>query len=466
MTLTSTPSMIDMPIDNLEYTGQRVIVRENEEALIGAVMRGGNAVYEKVREIVSPEMFGNFSLGDVWSAIEKIHENGMTIDTITVGDELERSLKISEVSNGPRSGRGYLSDLRTMGDPRGAESYAENVQDYFIKKRLEDYGKKMIVWSANGRRARDIILDVNKLLGEIVVYSGKANEHVWDIKEAVGVAYDETDEASRGVVKTVKTGIDDLDKILNGGMRKTHLIIGAARPGQGKTGLLVTVTLNAARAGKRSLVFSLEMSATELAHRYLSQLSEIPVDRLISGKLTEKEWPVYTNAVEELASLPITIIDLPAMRIGQVRQMARREMAKQKVDMICFDYIQLGEPDRNSERRQIDVGQVSRGLKALAKELDVPVFSLAQLSRELEKRADKRPMLSDLREAGDLEQDADVVIFIYRPDQYEQNSDKQNTAELIIAKHRNGNVGSVDTIFRKTLTRFENAVTKYFKPNE
>lgn len=457
---------MDMQVASLEYTGVRVVVRENEEALIGSVLRGGLPVFERVREIVKPEMFGNFSYGHVWSAIEKLHENGMTIDTITVGDELERSMKLSDVSNGHRSGRGLLTDLRQMGDPRGAESYAENVQDYFFKKKLEEYGKRMVVWSANGRRSADIIKDIDKLLSDIVLYSGKAVDHVWDIKDAVGIAYDETDEASKGKVKTVQTGIMELDTILNGGMRKGQLIIEAARPGQGKTGLLVTITLNAARKGKRSLIFSLEMTATELAHRYLSQLSEIPVDRLMSGKLTELEWPKYTNAVEELAALPITIIDLPAMRIGNVRQMARREMSKNKFDLICFDYIQLGEPDKNSERRQIDVGQVSRGLKALAKELDVPVLGAAQLSRALEQRADKRPMLSDLREAGDLEQDADTVIFIYRPDQYQPDTDKINTAELIIAKQRNGRVGSVDTIFRPTFTRFEDATSKVFRPND
>jgi len=456
----------DMQVASLEFTGVRVVVRENEEALIGAVLRGGMPVYERVKEIVKPEMFGNFSYGDVWSAIERLHENGLTIDTITVGDELERAMKLTNVSNGHRSGRGLLTDLRQTGDPRGAESYAENVQDYFFKKKLEEYGKRMVVWSANGRRSSDIIKDIDKLLSEIVLFSGKSVDHVWDIKDAVNVAYDETDEASRGVVKTVQTGITDLDIMLNGGLRRGQLVIGAARPGQGKTGLLVTVTLNAARKGKRSLVYSLEMTATELAHRYLSQLSGIPVDRLISGKLLEKEWPIYTNAVEELASLPITIIDLPAMRIGNVRQMARRQMSKNKFDLLCFDYVQLGEPDKNSERRQIDVGQVSRGLKALAKELDVPVFTAAQLSRALEQRADKRPMLSDLREAGDLEQDADVVIFIYRPDQYQPDTDKINTAELIIAKQRNGRVGSVDTIFRPTFTRFEDATSKVFRPND
>lgn len=458
---------IEMQVASMEYAGPRVVVRENEEGLIGGVLRGGTPVFERVREIVKPEMFGNISYGEVWNACEKLHEQGMSIDTITVGDELERVLKLDEVSDGHKFGRSLLADLRMTGDPRSVESYAENVQDYFIKKKLEEYGKRMIVWSANGRRSSDIMRDIDKLMSEIVLYSGKAVEHVWSMSEAVSVAYDETGDAAEGKVRSVKTGMVDLDRVLNGGLRNGHLIIVAARPGQGKTGFLVTASLNAARREKkRVLFFSLEMTATELAHRLLSQISEIPVDRLISGKLTEAEWPVYTNAVEELASLPITIIDLPAMKIGNVRQMARREMSKNKFDLIAFDYVQLGEPDKPGERRQVDVGKVSRGLKALAKELDVPVLTAAQLSRGLEQRTDKRPMLSDLREAGDLEQDADEVMFVYRPDQYEKDSDKHNTAEIIVAKHRNGQIGSVEMIFRAALTKFESAISKYFSPNE
>lgn len=457
----------DMQVASLEYTGTRVIVRENEEALIGAVLRGGTPVYERVKDIIKPEMFGNLSYGLVWNAIEKLNEQGMTIDTITIGDEIERANKLNEVGTGARQGRAVLTDLRQTGDPRGVESYAENVQDYYVKKMLEDWGKKIVVWSANGRRAKDIIRDVNKGFGQIVVYSSEAVEHVWDMKQAVSVAYDETGAASEGKLKIVKTGLMDLDRILNGGLYKTNLYVGAARPGQGKTGLMVTIALhNARREGKRVLIFSLEMSAVQLTHRFLSQITGIPVDCLISGRLKENEWPIYTNAVEELSTLPITVIDMAAMKIGNVRQLARQEMVKNPYDLLCFDYIQLGEPDSKGERRQVDVGQVSRGLKAIAKEMDVPVFAAAQLNRAMEQRADKRPVLSDLREAGDIENDADAVIFIYRPDQYEKDSDKQNAAELIVAKHRNGAVGTVDSIFRAPMTKFENAFSERFAPNE
>lgn len=466
--MTTLDNKYEAQVNAIDYTGQRVIIRDSEEGVIGSVLRGGLPVYQRVKDIIRPEMFGNNSNGEIWNAIEKLFERGLGIDTITVGDELERELKLDSVSNGQRVGRALLSDLRAMGDPRNVESYAENVQDYHVKKLLEDYGKKMIVWSANGRRSGDIMRDVNKLLGEIVLYSGKAQDHIYDISKSVSQAYDETYEASQGKVKRYPTGLVDLDKMLNKGFKGGNFIIAAARPGQGKTGLLVTVTLNAMKANKKTLFFSLEMTAGELTHRLLAQQSGIPVDRLISGDLKQDEWPVYTQAVEYLSSLKeyLTIIDLPALKIGNIRQLARREFIKNKYDGIILDYVQLGEPDRQTEKRQLDLGQVSRGLKQLAKELDVPVFTAAQLSRAVEQRTDKRPMLSDLREAGDLEQDADIVMFIYRPDQYEKETDKQGTAEIIIAKHRNGQVGSVETVFRPSLTKFENATSKIFSPNK
>lgn len=449
---------IERQVNELEFTGKRVVIRDSEEALIGSVLRGGLPVYQRVKEIVNPEMFGNLSYGEVWNAIEKLYEAGLGIDTITVGDQLEREYKLEEVSNGIRSGRSVLSDLRMMGDPRNAESYAENVQDYHIKKKLEEYGKKMVVWSANGRRSQDIMQDVNKLLGEIVLYSSKAQDHITDISKAVSDAWDETDSASRGLIRRVPSGLVDLDKIMNGGYTGGQLVIKAARPGQGKTALLLTETLNMMRDGRRVLFFSLEMTSREIAHRLLSQLSGIPVDRLQAGKLKEQEWATYTNAVEELSAMKdmLTIIDLPAMKIGNIRQLSRREMAKNKYHAIMIDYIQLAEADDKKERRQLEIGQVSRGLKALAKELDVPIISAAQLSRAVEQRADKTPILADLREAGDLEQDADIVMFIYRED--------MDTPEgkLIVAKHRNGQTTSIPVIFKKELTRFENAVM--FRP--
>jgi replicative DNA helicase len=407
-------------------------------------------------------MFGNVSYGEIWNAVEKLFERGLAIDTITVGDELERGYKLDSVSNGARAGRALLSDLRSNGDPRNAESYAENIQDYHVKKMLEDYGKRMVVWSANGRRSADIMQDVNKLLGEIVLYSGQAQNHIYDIAQAVSGAYDDTTAASQGMIRRVQSGLVDLDRLLNGGYVGGDFIIKAARPGQGKTALLLTETLNMMREGSGVLFFSLEMSAKQIANRLLSQMSGIDSGRIQAGKLRPEEWAVYTNAVDELSSMRdlLTVIDLSAIRSGNIRQIVRREMARKKYRTIMVDYLQLATADGKTENRQVEVSQISRGLKALAREMDVPVIAAAQLSRAIEQRTNKRPMLSDLRESGSLEQDADIVMFIHRDEEVKESP----VNEIIVAKQRNGAVGDIPVTFKKEITRFESAAM--FSPNK
>jgi replicative DNA helicase len=447
---------IDYQVGSLEANAKRVIMRDNEEGLIGAVLRGGMPVYQRVKDIVKPVMFGNVSYGEIWNAVEKLFERGMAIDTITVGDELERAYKLDSVSNGARAGRELLADLRAMGDPRNAESYAENVNDYHAKRILEDAGKRMVVWSVNGRRAADIMSDVSNLMGEIILYSSRAQDHVYDIAQAASAAYDETDAASKGMIRRVPSGYVDLDRMLNDGYTGGDLIILAARPGQGKTALLLSQVKNMMQEGKSVLFFSLEMTAKQIAQRLLSQISKVDLSRILRGKMTTDEWGRYNDAIDQVANMRhlLTIIDLPAVKIGNLRQLVRKEFAKKKYSIVMVDYIQLAEADEKKERRQLEVGQVSRGLKALAKEMDCPFLCAAQLSRTVETRTNKTPILSDLREAGDLEQDADIVMFIYKP---EEGTGKEESylTEIITAKHRNGSVGKTDLTYIPKFTRFE-----------
>lgn len=454
-------NQLDRQVAELDFNGKRVIVRDNEEAVIGGVLRGGLAVYQRVREILKPEMFGNVSYGEIWNSIEKLYERGLSIDTITVGDELERAYKLDAVSNGARLGRALLSDLRNEGDPRNVESYAENIQDYHVKKQLEELGKKMVVWSANGRRAADIMNDVNAEFNGISLYSSGAQDYIMDISQAVSLAYDETDAASRGMIRRTQTGLPLLDAMLNTGLTGGQLAIVAGRPGQGKTALLLTMALNMMRNGQAVLLFSLEMTSREIAHRLLAQMSGVDVGRIQSGKLQEHEWGLYTNAVDELAAMRdlLTIIDLPTVKIGNIRQLVRREMAKKKYRAVMLDYIQLADGDDKKKERHLEVGQVSRGLKALAKEQDIPIIAAAQLSRAVEQRTNKRPILADLRESGSLEQDSDVVIFIYDKDEDDRTS-VDRACELIVSKNRSGKVGDVLAIFKKSITRFESGTMR------
>ncbi|HJZ11633.1 MAG TPA: replicative DNA helicase, partial [Acidobacteriota bacterium] len=233
------------------------------------------------------------------------------------------------------------------------------------------------------------------------------------------------------------------------------------------TGFLLSVAKNAALTHKKKVaIFSLEMSNEQVVQRLIAQETGIDSQRLRSGKLTEQEWPLFTHAIEVFSDTRIFLDDTPAITPLQLRTKCRRLHMEYGLDLVLVDYLQLMGGEQRNDNRVQEVSYISRNLKILARELNVPVLTAAQLSRAVEQRTDKRPVLSDLRESGSLEQDSDIVMFIYRPDQYEKDTVKQNVAEIIVAKHRNGPVGSVELIFRSSLAKFENAATKIFKPNE
>jgi len=230
----------------------------------------------------------------------------------------------------------------------------------------------------------------------------------------------------------------------------------------GKTGLVLSIAKNAAQIHKKHVaVFSLEMSNEQLVQRLISQETGIDSQRLRTGKLAEEEWPLFTHAIEVLADTRIFLDDTPAITPLQLRTKCRRLHMEYRLDLVIVDYLQLMSSGSRSENRVQEVSYISRNLKILARELNVPVVAAAQLSRAVEQRTDKRPVLSDLRESGSLEQDADIVMFIYRPEVYDDDPSKENIAEIIVAKHRNGPVGNVQLIFRKKLAKFENATTRH-----
>lgn len=431
--------------------------RENESGLIGAIMRDPYK-YELVREMVSSKDFSWDCYGWCWEAFERLHNEGLHIDQITVGDQLERVGQLKEFQldeNKVFSGRNALSKLRDQGSPEAVETYAANVLDYSAKRELQQLSSLMATWSANRRRATDIVSDITEKLNKVRTYDSKSAKHTQKLGEAVSDAYDHTDAAARGQIQFVMTDFIDLDKML-GGLSAPDLLIIAGRPGQGKTGFLVSVAKNVAKQKKRVAFFSLEMKNNQIAMRLLSQESGVSYDKQKSGKLTELDWPKYTQAVETLADFenyPIFINDLPSIKPSQIR---RELMRIGGADLVIVDYIGLADSDGKYDSRALEVSAITKSLKSICKEFDVPMLAAAQLSRAMEQRQNKRPILSDLKESGGLEENADVVMFIYRPDQYEENSTKQNIAEIIVAKHRNGPVGSVELIYMPEKTRFDN----------
>jgi replicative DNA helicase len=305
---------------------------------------------------------------------------------------------------------------------------------------------KIAMWSSNGRTASAIISDVENEFSKMVLHSGKAMSHTMGMDVAVAQALDATEKASKGD-RALKTGLVDLDKLI--GIQKQELIVLAARPGMGKTALLCTILLNAADIGKHGLLFSIEMSGVSITQRFISQLSGISAFRIMNGNIHEEEQEKYQQAADMVSGLPITVCDLPAIRIGQIRSEAR----KHKADFIALDYVQLANADQKNDRRDLDIGEVTRGLKALAKELDIPILAAAQLNRAVEARGEKKPVLSDLRESGNIEQDADQVLFLYKKSEIDP-------MEIIIAKHRNGPTGTVITYFNQETMRFGDSTTR------
>jgi replicative DNA helicase len=432
--------------------------RENELGLVGAILRDPYK-YEMVRELVSPIDFDWHCYGWVWEAFEKLHNQGLTIDQVTVGDELDRAGKLHEFQldeNRVFTGRNALSKMRESGNPAAVESYANNVLDYSAKRELQKLSGQMATWSTNGRRATDIISDVIEKMNKIRTFEGKSAKHTQKLGEAVSAAYDHTDAAARGEIQFVMTDFIDLDKML-GGMSPPDLLVIAGRPGQGKTGFLVSVALNVAKQKKRVAFFSLEMKNTQIAMRLLSQMSGVSYDKQKSGKLAESDWSKYTNAVEHLSdfeSYPIYINDLPSIKPSQIR---RELMRIGGADLVIVDYIGLADSDGKYDTRALEVAAITKSLKAICKEFDIPMLAAAQLSRAVEQRQNKKPILSDLKESGGLEENADIVMFIYRPDE------ESNNTEIIVAKHRNGPVGKIDLVYIPEKTRFENAVATIHK---
>lgn len=425
-----------------------------ERATLGAVMRGGRTAYEKAAEILTGQDFYVHRFRFIWDAFASLAEQGLSIDTISAGDELARAGKLEEIG-----GRNFLADLRTEGDPRNIETYAANVQDYSVKRDILRIASEGAAASLNGKRAADIMGDMTRRLAGLSIH--QQDENTVDIAAAVVEAYEWTDRASRGEIPGVKTGFVDLDKIL-GSLIAGNFYIVAGRPGTGKTALMVTIAYRAAKEGKRVAFFSLEMSRLQIAQRFIAIESGIDLHRIIKGEIQEHEWPILAHANEAVSALPITINDWSGVNISGIRRIARRINAANKIDLLIVDYLQLMDGEGKKNNRQEEVSAISRGLKNLAGELKVPLLAGAQLNRNLEARADKRPQLSDLRESGSLEQDAYAVMFLYRDD----DPQKANITELAVAKHRNGPTGRADLLFRAPIAKFESVTSRTVQLND
>jgi replicative DNA helicase len=430
--------------------------REAEEAVVGAVLINPEVYYD-LAQFLQPEDFYIHRHRWIWDAFTRLHEKRTPVDFLTVTEELENAGQLAEIG-----GPAYLTALvNQVPTSLHAEAYGRMVEAASIRRRMLTAANQIATLAYNeGETVENVMEEAEKSVFNIS--ERRLKKDLQPISAVLSDYYDRIDELAKRPEEIfgVPTGFIDLDRMLTG-MQQSDLLIIAGRPGQGKSGFLLSVAKNAALIHKKHVaIFSLEMSNEQVVQRLLSQETGIDSQRLRNGKLQEDEWPKLTHAIEVFGDTHIYLDDTPGITPLALRTKCRRLQMEYGIDLIILDYIQLMGGDTRTDNRVQEVSYISRNLKILARELNVPVLAAAQLSRAVEQRTDKRPVLSDLRESGSLEQDADVVMFIYRPDQYEKDTQKQNVAEIIVAKHRNGPTGSVELVFMNHLARFVDAATR------
>jgi replicative DNA helicase len=424
--------------------------REAEEAVLGSLLIDPDAII-RVATFLAPEDFYLERHAWIYEAIRDLHERREPADMVTLTDEMERRGQLNEIG-----GSAYLSGLiNATPTSIHVEYYARIIERTAVLRRLIDAaGKIARLAYQDTEEVAEVVDRAEELI--FAVTSRQADRDLRHIRQALDKYYDRIEylHQHRGEVIGVPTGLTDLDKLL-GGLQRSDMVVMAGRPGMGKTSLALSIALQAARRlHKRIALFSLEMSDEQLVQRLISAETGIDSQRLRLGDIKEDEWPTFIQATNLLAGTSVFIDDTPAISVLELRTKARRLHAEHGLDLLIVDYLQLMRGDSRSENRQQEISYISRSIKALARELNIPILALSQLSRQVESRHDKRPMLSDLRESGSIEQDADVVLFIYRDDVYNPDSEFPNIAEIIVSKHRSGPTGIFSVYFKKHLAQF------------
>jgi replicative DNA helicase len=431
--------------------------REAEEAVLGAVLINPEAYYD-VAQFLQADDFYIHRHRWIWETYVRLHDRRNPIDILTVTEELDQMGQLAEVG-----GAAYLTVLiNNVPTSLHAEAYGRLVEQSSIRRRMLNAANEIAKLAYQEETGVEVIMDEAEK-AVFGVSERRMTRDVQSIRQVLSEYYDRIDQlSSRGEdVLGVPTGFIDLDRLL-GGLQKSDLLIIAGRPGSGKTAFMLSAAKNAAQKYKQHVaIFSLEMSNEQLAQRLIAQETGIDSQRLRKGELAEEEWPTFTHAIEVLSDSIIFLDDTPFLTPLQLRTKCRRLHMEYQIDLILVDYLQLMSSGIRSDNRVQEVSYISRNLKMLARELNVPVLAAAQLSRAIEQRTDKEPQLSDLRESGSLEQDSDIVMFIHRPELYEQDTLKKNIAQIKVAKHRNGPIGTIELVFRKSIAKFENAATRY-----
>ncbi|WP_422124668.1 replicative DNA helicase [Planococcus sp. X10-3] len=425
--------------------------QEAEQSVLGAIFLEPQSLIS-VAEIVMPEDFYRIAHQKIFQTMINLSDRGKAIDVVTVTEELSAKKELEDVG-----GLSYLTEIaNAVPTAANVGHYAHIVEEKALLRRLIRVATSIV---EDGFTRED---EVEALLAEaekkmMEVSSRKNAGDFIHIKDVLVKTYDNIEllHTRKGDVTGIPTGFKDLDKI-TAGFQRNDLIIVAARPSVGKTAFALNVAQNVAtKTDENVAIFSLEMGAEQLVMRMLCAEGNIDAQVLRTGALQNEDWRKLTMAMGSLSNAGIFIDDTPGIRVNDIRAKCRRLKQEYGLGMIMIDYLQLiAGPGKSGENRQQEVSDISRSLKGLARELEVPVIALSQLSRGVEQRQDKRPMMSDLRESGSIEQDADIVSFLYREDYYDKETEDQNMIEIIVAKQRNGPTGTVKLAFVKEYNKF------------
>lgn len=423
-----------------------------EQSVLGAMILDKEAILDIVELIKADDFYRN-AHQVVFEAIMSLYERNEPVDMVTLGDELTRMDALNDIG-----GIEYLNDLTTAGIiTTNAKYYAKIIEEKSMLRRLIHASAEILDLGYSTEKAESVLEIAEKSIFDIS--QKKARDGFASIKDILVETYEEIEKAYEqvGSITGLSTGFRDLD-FKTSGLQKSDLVLVAARPSMGKTAFSLNLCQNVATQndGASVAIFSLEMSKAQLVQRMLATQAGVGLGKIRNGDLETEDWAKLASASAPLSKAKIFIDDTPGITVMEMRAKCRRLKMEQGLDMIMIDYLQLMSGGPNSESRQQEISNISRGLKGLAREMDCPVIALSQLSRAPELRADHRPILSDLRESGAIEQDADIVMFLYRDEYYFNDSEKKGIGEIIIAKQRNGETGTVELAWLGDLVKFVN----------
>jgi len=448
-------------VENLKVPPHSI---EGEQAVLGGLLLSSRA-FDQVADVITEADFYREDHRLIFRAIHELSDGGKPCDAVTVTEWFESRGQVDQVDGGA-----YISQLASS-TPSAANvrAYADIVREKSILRQLVDVGAEITsgAFSSEGRDSRELLEEAERKIFAIADQGIRTGSSFTTVQDTIKEAIDKIQELHEfeGEITGKHTGFKDFDK-LTAGLQDSDLIIVAGRPAMGKTTLAMNIAENAAIKHEVPVaIFSMEMSALQLVNRLFSSLGQIDQTRLRTGNLDELDWPKLTSAMNLLHKSRIFIDETASLSPAELRARARRLKREHDIGMIVVDYLQLMAVPGSSENRATEIAEISRSLKAIAKELRLPVIALSQLNRSLEQRPNKRPVMADLRESGAIEQDADLIVFIYRDEVYNEETPEKGKAEIIIGKHRNGPTGTVVLTFQGQWLRFVNYAPEHAYPS-